>query len=249
MTLLHLVFLLVALFSVYVQAKSYGLARALDENAGLPASRAEYERLLRARRLTSPAVAALTALLVGLGAFVWQGTSPYLGGLLTSVWACAALGDVFVEGSYSTDEPATKARFYVIGMLLFVVVTLGLGAGLGIHAVWLVGISTLQLGVGIGLSMVMGLVAYRTLDVDRERFPLLVGYTFCVSTLLCGGVLSAFAGYPRLAYIGTAYFVSDWCVGLRDFGKPVPALLHENLLVLILALYYSIMLVSIDLAL
>ena len=56
------------------------------------------------------------------------------------------------------------------------------------------------------------------------------------------------AGQPHLAYIGIAYFVSDWCVGIRDFGNPSLEWLKRNLLIIILILYYTIMLTSIDYA-
>lgn len=92
----------------------------------------------------------------------------------------------------------------------------------------------------------MGVIAYQTLDVAPETFAIMPVYTISVTVLLCGGILSALAGNVHLAYIGTAYFISDWCVGLRDFGKNIPAFLKKNILIIILTLYYSIMLMSID---
>jgi hypothetical protein len=171
-----------------------------------------------------------------------------MGAVLTAVWIFAATGDIFVEASYASEDEATRARNYIIGMALFIVVTLGLGVGLIVNALVLEGIATVPALVAVGISIALAVAAYFTLEVSPETFAIVLVYCVSVTTLLCGGILSAMAGQPHLAYIGIAYFVSDWCVGIRDFGKRPPAWLQRHLLIIILILYYTIMLTSIDYA-
>ena len=102
--------------------------------------------------------------------------------------------------------------------------------------------------VAVGVSIALAGVAYSTLEVSPEKFGIVLAYSVSVATLLCGGILSAINGHPHLAYIGIAYFFSDWLVGMRNFGKRPPAWLQKNALILILILYYTIMLTSIDYA-
>lgn len=92
----------------------------------------------------------------------------------------------------------------------------------------------------------MGVIAYRTLAVTPETRAIMWVYTVAVTVLLCGGILSALGGSVHLATLGIAYFFSDWCVGLRDFGSGGTPLLKEHILIVILILYYTIMLTSID---
>lgn len=242
MTLFHFLFVIAALAAVYIQTKSYALSTVRGSQSELEA---EYARLLRVRRFMSPFIAGLAAGLVMLGAFVFGNTSLFLGILFSAVWVMAALGDIFIEGSYSIDDESIKARYYIIGMALFIVFTLGLGVGLIVNAV-VEGVPGYQILIAAGISIVMGVIAYRTLKVAPETLAIMLVYTVSVTVLLCGGILSALVGNVHLAYIGIAYFISDWCVGLRDFGKKVPALLKENILIVILVLYYTIMLMSID---
>ena len=247
MTLFHFIFVITAFIAVYIQTKSYTLSTAVDALQGShPEFDAEYARLLRVRRFMSPLIAGLAAGLVILGAFVFGNTTLFLGILLSAVWAMAALGDIFIEGSYSIDDESVKARYYMIGMVLFIVFTLGLGVGLIINAAVIEDLPTYQALIAAGVSIVMGVIAYQTLNVAPETLAIMLVYTVSVTVLLCGGILSALTGNVHLAYIGIAYFVSDWCVGLRDFGKNVPPFLKENILIIILMLYYSIMLMSID---
>ncbi len=243
MTLFHFLFVITALAAVYIQTKSYALSTVRSSQ---PELEAEYARLLRVRRFMSPFIAGLAAGLVMLGAFVFGNISPFLGILFSAVWVMAALGDIFIEGSYSIDDESIKARYYIIGMALFIVFTLGLGVGLIVNAVVVEGVPGYQILIAAGISIVMGVIAYRTLKVAPETLAIMLVYTVSVTVLLCGGILSALVGNVHLAYIGIAYFISDWCVGLRDFGKKVPALLKENILIVILVLYYTIMLMSID---
>ncbi len=131
MTLYQIAFVAVALYSTYVQVRSYALREALDAAPDSPSTfRSEYESLVRRRRIVTPFIGGLTALLVAIGSFVDAVPSLYMGSLLTAVWLSAAAGDIFVEGSYAVEDDATKTRYYTIGMALLVLVTLGLGVGL-----------------------------------------------------------------------------------------------------------------------
>lgn len=239
MTVYHFIFIVVAFFSVYIQTKSY----ALEDH---PAHKQEYMDLLGIRRVTSPLIAGLAAVLVAVGAFVVGSPPRFLGVLFTAVWTSASLGDIFIEGSYSSQDDALKARYYITGMALFILFTLGLGIGLVYYAL-LNGASGLNFGMAVLVSVVMGILAYRTLKISAETRLIMLVYTFSVTALLCGGILSAVSGSLHLAFIGIAYFFSDWFVGLRDFGKKVPGFLRQHILIVILILYYTIMLASIDL--
>lgn len=248
MSIVHFGFIAVAFFAIYVQSKSYAFAGS--RKAGDPADPAgEYEELLRIRRVMSPSIAGLAAVLVGLGTFVFRSGPLLPGALLTGVWVFAALGDIFIEGSYSTEDQNRKARYYIIGMVLFIVFTLGLGVGLVLNALLSFDIPPLYLGGAVLASLACGTLAYRTLEVSPENLGIVLVYTVSVTVLLCGGLLSALGGDVHLGYIGIAYFISDWCVGLRDFGKKTPALFQRHVLIVILILYYTIMLTSIDYAL
>ena len=249
MTPYQIAFVAVALYSTYVQVRSYALREVLDAAPdSLSTFRAEYESLVRKRRIVTPFIGGLTALLVAVGSLLDAAPSLYMGSLLTAVWLSAATGDIFVEGSYAAEDDATKARYYTIGMALFVLVTLGLGVGLMVYALVIEGMATAPALVAVGVSIALAGVAYSTLKVSPETFGIVLVYSASVATLLCGGILSAIHGHPHLAYIGIAYFFSDWLVGLRDFGKRPPAWLQKNALIVILILYYTIMLTSIDYA-
>ena len=242
MTILHFIFVATAFFSVYIQTKSYALK---DQ----PEKAAEYENLLHIRRVMSPLIAGMAALMVAFGAFVISESPRFLGVLFTVVWALASLGDIFIEGSYSTEDEAVKGRYYIIGMALFILFTLGLGVGLSWYAVTQNGATFAQLGISLLAAAVLGVAAYRTLAVTDETRAIMLVYVVAVVSLLCGGILSAITGDVRLAFIGIGYFFSDWFVGLRDFGKKVPPFLQRHVLIVILMLYYTIMLTSIDLML
>jgi len=249
MTPYHVAFVAVALYSTHLQVRSYALREALDTAPGSPSAlRAEYERVVRRRRIASPLIGGLTALLVAMGCLVGDGPSPPICILLATVWILAATGDIFVERSYAAEDAAAKARFYAIGMALFVAVTLGLGLGLTLNALLLEGMEAAPALAAVGISVALAAVAYSTLEVSRETLGMVLVYSASVATLLCGGILSAIIGDPRLAYIGIAYFFSDWLVGVRDFGRRRPEWLKRNALILILVLYYTIMLTSIDYA-
>ena len=239
MTVFHFIFIVVAFFSIYIQTKSYAIK---DQAARV----AEYTQLLSIRRVMSPLIAGLAAVLSAVGAFIVSDPPRFLGILFTAVWVMACLGDIFIEGSYSSQDESVKARSYIIGMALFILFTLGLGAGLVYYSLSN-GVGSLQLVLAALVSVVLGITAYRTLDVSLETQAIMLVYTFSVTVLLCGGILSAFTGSLHLAYIGIAYFFSDWFVGLRDFGKKVPPVLQQHILIVILILYYTIMLASIDL--
>lgn len=242
MTILHYLFVATAFFSIYIQTKSYALK---DQ----PEKAAEYEDLLRIRRVMSPLIAGMAALMVAFGAFVVGEAPMFLGVLFTAVWALASLGDIFIEGSYSTVDEAVKGRYYIIGMALFILFTLGMGVGLSYYAVAQKGATFTQLGISLVVAVALGVAAYRTLAVTDETRTIMLAYVVSVVSLLCGGILSVITGNAHLAYIGIGYFFSDWFVGLRDFGKKVPPFLQRHVLIVILVLYYTIMLTSIDLML
>ena len=248
MTIYHFIFTAAAFFSIYIQTKTYALKTSVDLAQGSdPDLERTYTGYLRVRRWLSPVIAALAAVLVGIGAFLYQGTSLFIGALLFGVWVFAALGDIFIEGSYSITNEKMKGTYYIIGMLLFIVFTFGLGVGLIVNSVVTGGASLLWVLAAAVVSVLFGITAYRTMAVTAETLVIMLVYTGAVTTLLCGGLLSAVTGSAHLGYIGIAYFFSDWCVGLRDFGKNPPRLLKENILIVILILYYTIMLTSIDL--
>ncbi|MFN2143722.1 MAG: hypothetical protein ACK2T7_00140 [Anaerolineales bacterium] len=240
MTIFHFIYVITAIFSVYIQTKSYAYSDR-------PEKAEEYAGLLKIRRVMSPLIAGMAAVFVALGAFVFGSPPRFLGILFTVVWALASLGDIFIEGSYSIEDEAIKGRYYIIGMALFILFTLGLGVGLSIYAVGQSGATYLHLGISLVISILLGVAAYRTLEVTAETRAIMLVYVVSVVTLLCGGILSAVSGNLPLAYIGIGYFFSDWFVGLRDFGKNVPKFLQSHVLVVILMLYYTIMLTSIDL--
>lgn len=250
MTIFHFIFVGVAFFAVYVQTKSYALEQASRALNGTRLHiELEYQRLRRVRRALSPGIAALTAVIVATGTFLYAGAPPYLGFLLTGVWVLAAIGDFFVESSYATTDPSRKRRDYMLGMLIFILFTLGLGIGLAVYTLSVAGLSA---GLTVGaaaVAIILGLLAYRALNVTPDTRLIILVYTVSVTLLLWSGLLAALAGSWHMAYIGIAYFFSDWLVGLRDFGKNLPPGLKENALVFILMLYYTIMLVSIDFAL
>lgn len=151
MTLFHFLFVITAFTAVYIQTKSYALSTAVDAfRNSHPEFGTEYAQLLRVRRFMSPFIAGLTAGLVILGAFVFGNTTLFLGILLSTVWGMAALGDIFIEGSYSIDDESAKARYYIIGMVLFIVFTLGLGVGLIFNAAVVEGILAYQILIAAG---------------------------------------------------------------------------------------------------
>lgn len=247
-------FVAFAFFAIYVQTRSHTLAWVFgetDEGAAPQSLRAEYHSLLRIRRVTSPLIAASTGALIlaatFAGAPLAEGRMVFLAALFGGVWLTAGAGDIFIEGAYSIQDPRKQERFYFIGMLLFIAFTLGLGAGLIYHALHFEALNPGCLAAAVVVSCVCGGIAFLTLKVSRETLPVMLVYLAAVTTLLCGGIVSAMIGDAALAYIGIAYFVSDWCVGLRDFGKRVPALLARHILIVILMLYYSIMLTSLQL--
>ncbi|MFN2195699.1 MAG: hypothetical protein ACK2UW_06205 [Anaerolineales bacterium] len=247
MTIYHLIFIFVALFAVYVQTKSYALQEASQALKGTRLHiEVEYQRLRRVRRGLSPGIAALTALIVAIGSFLYGGAPPFLGFLLTGVWVLAAVGDFFVESSYAATDPARKQRDYILGMLIFILFTLGLGIGLAVYILSAVGVGITPAVIAAAAAVLLGVLAYLTLNVTPDTRLIILLYTVSVSVLLWSGLLAALTDNWHLAYIGIAYFFSDWLVGLRDFGKNPPPGLKENALILILMLYYTIMLVSID---
>ncbi len=244
MTLYHLIYFISALTAVFIQSRSRSL-QDLPESALNDELRRELNRLLGIRRFMSPFIAGLTALLILLITLrfgLWRDTLPLT---FIPVWALASLGDVFIEGAYSIRDRKKQDRFYLIGMVIFMGMTVLLGLGLIANAL----VSALPLYAhitAVALPALVGVGAFTTLKLDKDTLGPMIVYDLAVSMLFCGGLYSLFAGEYQLAYIGIGYFISDWLVGLRDFGKRRPRFLERWNLLLILLLYYSIMMMSVD---
>lgn len=244
MTIIHLVYFLTALTAVYVQARSRAL-QDLPEVLIDISVRDELNRLLGIRRFMSPFIAGLTAVLILLITFrysLWFETLPRF---LIPVWGLASLGDVFIEGAYSIDDKKKQERFYLTGMVVFMAMTVLLGTGLIINADPPVLGRAVHIA-SIGIPLVIGIGAFTTLKLDKATLGPMIVYDLSVSVLLCGGLYSLFTGQYQLAYIGIGYFISDWLVGIRDFGKWKFKFLERWILLFILLIYYSIMLLSVD---
>ncbi len=250
MSMLHFSFIVVAFFAIYIQAKSYALAGVIDgEETVSEDLKNLYKRLLKIRRFNSPFIAGLAAVFVAVGTYSNPKTSLFVGVLFSAVWGFASIGDIFIEGSYSISDPATKEKFYFVGMLIFIVVTLGCGGGLIYYAFASTNIGFWWIAGAVAVSIIMGILAFFSLEVTKENLVICLVYDVSVCILLCGGLLSAIAGNMHMAFIGITYFISDWCVGLRDFGKYLPDFFKEHMLIVIVTIYYLNMLISIDLVL
>jgi len=246
MTIYHILYILTAFAAIFVQAKSRSLQELvphLGEEQLL--IQTELDRLLILRRFMSPFIAGLTALLI-LFSSLHRGTlDHYIPRLFIPVWLLASIGDIFIEGAYSIREKARQQLYYFIGMVLFMAMTVLLGAGLIVYALK-TPLAPAAHAVSILIPVLLGAGAFFTLRLDRETLVPMIVYDLSVSVLLCGGLYSLFAGRYVLAFIGIGYFISDWMVGLRDFGKKRYRFLEQWVLLIILMLYYSIMLLSLD---
>ncbi len=244
MSLYHLIYFIAALTAVFIQARSRVLQDLPAEmmTAGL---QGELDGLLRKRRFMSPFIAGLTALLILLITLrygLWKENLPLT---FIPVWALASLGDVFIEGAYSISDKKKQDRFYLTGMVIFMGMTVLLGAGL-INNALKTPLPLYAHITAVALPLAVGAGAFTTLKLDRDTLVPMIVYDLAVSVLFCGGLYSLFAGEYQLAYIGIGYFLSDWLVGLRDFGRRKPRFLERWNLLLILLLYYSIMMMSVD---
>lgn len=246
MTLYHFLYILTAIAAVFIQAKSRAyqdLVPHLEEEQILIQS--ELDALLGIRRFMSPFIAGLTALLIFLVSFQRGTLDQFLPRLFIPVWLMASAGDIFIEGAYSIRDRSRQQLYYLIGMVLFMGMTLLLGSGLIIHALK-TELPAYAHTVSILVPLVLGAGAFFTLRLDKDTLIPMIIYDLSVSVLLCGGLYSLFAGHSVLACIGIGYFLSDWMVGLRDFGKKRVRFLEQWILLIILVLYYSIMLLSLD---
>jgi len=246
MTIYHILYILTAFVAIFVQAKSRSyqdLLPHLGEEQLL--IQTDLDRLLIIRRFMSPFIAGLTALLI-LIASLCQGTlDQFVPRLFIPVWLLASSGDVFIEGAYSIRDKSRQQIYYLIGMFLFMAMTVLLGSGLIVYALK-TPLPALAHPVSILIPAALGVGAFFTLRLDKGTLGPMIIYDLSVSVLLCGGLYSLFAGHYALAFIGIGYFVSDWMVGLRDFGKRKSRFLEQWVLLIILMLYYTIMLLSLD---
>lgn len=193
----------------------------------------------------SPFIAGLTALLILIVSVEKNLLGELLPRVFIFVWALASLGDVFIEGAYSIEDKKKQDRFYLIGMVIFMAMTILLGWGL-IQNSRNHPQSTMAHILSISLPILSGLAAFKTLKLEKDTLGPMIVYDLSVSLLLCGGLYSLFSKQYQLAYIGIGYFLSDWLVGFRDFGKKKIPFLERWILIMILVLYYSIMLLSLD---
>ncbi|MDC7232642.1 MAG: hypothetical protein PQJ58_05385 [Spirochaetales bacterium] len=244
MTLYHLIFFLTAVTAVFIQSKSRTL-QDLPEELMNEDLHNELSRLLKIRRFMSPFIAGLTALLILMITArhqLWNETLPRF---FVPVWALASIGDIYIEGAYSIEDKKKQERFYLIGMILFMAMTLLLGIGLMVNA-GAAASGRIARIISIGLPVLLGIGAFFTMKLDKDTLGPMIVYDVAVSVLLCGGLFALFAGQYQMAYIGMGYFISDWLVGTRDFGKWKPAFLDRWILLFILLIYYSIMILSVD---
>jgi hypothetical protein len=245
----YFIFIISAFAAIFIQAKSRSyqdLIPSLSENTGR--EKDELKQLLLIRRFMSPFIAGLTAFLIFLAALEGGHLAELIPRIFIPVWLLASVGDIYIEGAYSIEDKKRQEGFYLIGMVLFMGMTVLLGLGLIVNARQ-TSLSPLAHLVSISIPIVLGLGAFFTLKLNKETLAAMIVYDLAVSILLCGGLYSAFAGQGQLAYIGIGYFISDWLVGQRDFGKKKFPFLDRWILLLILLLYYSIMLVSLDVVL
>jgi uncharacterized membrane protein len=246
MSLYHYIFIVTAFAAIFIQGKTRSYQDLLsntDEKS--KTGQSELRQLLKIRRFMSPFIAGLTAVLIMVLTLEKGLLHEFLPRIFVLVWLLASFGDVFMEGAYTVTDKKRQDELYLIGMILFMVMTVLLGLGLILNAQK----SDLALSahlVSILLPLLLGLGAFTTLKVDKETLIPMMVYALSVSILLCGGIYSIFAGQLQLAFIGIGYFCSDWFVGQRDFGKRKYPLLDRWILLIILILYYSIMLVSLD---
>lgn len=244
MTIFHLIFFLTSLTAVYIQTKSRAY-QDLPDKLKVKGVEKELNKLLAIRRFMSPFIAGLTAFLILFITFKYNLWSEKLPRFLIPVWGLASLGDVFIEGAYSIKDKKKQDRFYLIGMVVFMAMTVLLGIGLIVNAEPNILVPAAHF-ISITIPLVLGIGAFATLKLDRSTLGPMIVYDLAVSVLLCGGLYSLFAGEYQLAYIGIGYFISDWLVGTRDFGKWKFKFLDRWILLLILLLYYSIMFLSVD---
>lgn len=244
MTIYHMLYILTAISAVFIQAKSRTL-QDLPEDLMNETLSAELSRLLLIRRFMSPFIAGFTALLIFIVTVQNGQRGSFLPLIFIPVWLLASLGDIFIEGAYSIEDKKKQDNYYLIGMVIFMGMTVLLGGGLIKNALQYP-LTQFAHILSISLAILSGIAAFLTLKLDKSTLGPMIVYDLSVSVLFCGGLYSLFAGQYQLAYIGIAYFVSDWLVGIRDFGKKKIPFLERWILLIILLLYYSIMLLSLD---
>jgi hypothetical protein len=198
------------------------------------------------RQFTTPLMGAVVAICAVIG-LVKARIKANEAAIFIAAWTLAACGDVFFEMSRLSATPENAGRFFVTAVVFFLVAYLIFGISFNIFgakarpSIWVVVAAVL-------VSVIAGVVAYRSLQVPPAQGALIVVYSAQGVILLCGGLLCLMAQRYHFAAIGILLFISDWIVGMRAFGNPdiVPLFVKQYALILILVTYYIPMMASID---
>ena len=201
---------------------------------------------LEIRQITSPLMAGLVAAGAVIG-LVKARIKPREGFIFITAWTLAACGDVFFEMSRLSTTPDDAGRFFVMAVAVFLVAYLIFGISFSIIGIK-AGLRTWMLAAAVVVSIIMGILAYKSLLVPPGQNALIIVYSVQAVILLFGGLLCLMSGRYHFASIGILLFFSDWLVGLRAFGNPdiLPLFVKEQVLILILLTYYVPMMASID---
>jgi hypothetical protein len=216
-------FIALALASVYIQIENLGI-----------------------RQITTPSMAAVTAICAAIGLIKGK-IKANEGAMFIAAWALAACGDVCFELSRLSAAPEDIVKYYMAAVVFFLVGYLIFGISFNIFGakarpgMWMAATAVL-------VSIAMGVVAYLSLSVPPGQGALIVVYTAQGVILLCGGLLCLMSGRYHFAAIAILLFLSDWVVGMKDFGNPdiVPLFVKEHAFILIVVTYYLAMMASID---
>jgi hypothetical protein len=198
------------------------------------------------RQFTTPLMGTVVAVCAVIG-LVKARIKAGEGAMFIAAWTLAACGDVFFEMSRLSATPEDAGKFFVTAVALFLVAYLIFGISFNIFGAK-AGPSLWAVAAAVLVSVAMGVVAYKSLQVPPAQGALIIVYSAQAVILLCGGLLCLMSRRYHFAAIGILLFISDWIVGLRAFGNPdiVPPFVKEYALILILVTYYIPMMASID---
>ncbi|MBN2225503.1 MAG: hypothetical protein JW765_12560 [Deltaproteobacteria bacterium] len=201
---------------------------------------------LEIKQISSPLMAGLVAICAVVG-LVKGRIKAGEGIVFITAWALAACGDAFFEMSRLSATPEDAGKFFVTAVAIFLMAYLIFGVSFNIYAAK-TGPRTWMVVTAVAVSVIMGVLAYKSLLVPPGQGALIVVYSTQAIILLCGGLLCLMSGRFHFGCIGILLFFSDWLVGLRAFGNPdiVPLFVTEHVLILILVTYYIPMMASID---
>ena len=200
------------------------------------------------KQVSSPLIAGLVALSAVIGLIAGR-IKPWEGFVLITAWTLAATGDIFFEMSRLAATPEDAGKFFIIAVAVLLVAYLIFGVSFNIQGIK-AGLPAWKLAGAAIVSIVMGVIAYASLQVPEGQGVLIFVYTAQAVILLCGGLLCLMSERYHFAAIGILLFFSDWLVGVHAFGNPdvVPSFVQDHVLILILVTYYIPMLSSIDYA-